>query len=470
MNLAVRLIRALWVFHLIFSSYVIQITLGRLFRRLEKDPETGREHSIVPAWLERRRHRVDARNARRLMRGILKLRGVYIKLGQVLSIMGGFLPRVYAKELEPLQDQVPPRPFHDLEIAFGESFGRPITEAYAEIDREPIAAASLGQVHVAKLHDGTKVAVKILYPGIRDVIRVDMRVIRLAVKAYKLFIPVTGLERVHSSLVDLLRRETDYLHEAACMERMAKNFADQPDVLFPEVVHELTTRDVLTMTFMEGVKINNLAELERIGVDRKKVAARLVQTFYQQILVDHYFHADPHPGNFMVQADPVTSAPRIVVLDFGAICPIGKDMVEGMIDILQGLFSRDGDLVLRGFFQMGFASENGNRALLEKTVMTYFRKLLHIDRSAGAIINANVRELEALVDPEVARRELRELMRSFEYPEDWFYVERAGVLMFWLVGQLDPHLDSLNIGLPYVLPVLAERQQRAMTASRAASA
>lgn len=461
MALAIRLIRALTVFGLIFTSYLVQIGLGRLFGRLQTDPETGRERRELPDWLHRRRRQVDLNNAGRLLRGILRLRGVYIKLGQVLSIMGGFLPRVYARILEPLQDQVPPHPFSDVVGTFEQSFGRSIHEAFDHIEEKPIASASLGQVHVAHLPDGTKVAVKVLYKGIRDVVRVDMRVIGLAVKVYKWFVPVQGLERVHSSLVDLLRRETDYEHEAACMERMAANFAAQPDILFPSVVRALSSRDVLTMTFMEGVKITNLGAIEALGVERRKVAHRLVQSFYQQILVDRFFHADPHPGNFLVQADPETHAPRIVVLDFGAVCEVEPQMVDGMIDILQGIFFKKSELVLGGFHKMGFVAQDGNRELLERTVMTYFQKLLSIERSAGQLMRASTRELEKLADPEVARMELRELMRSIEYPEGWFYVERASVLLFWLVGQIEPDLDSLTIGLPYVMPILAERQRRA---------
>src|SRR5262249_55636700 len=158
-------------------------------------------------------------------------------------------------ELEQLQDQVPPHPFSDLEAALRESFGRGPDEIFRDIERTPVAAASLGQVHVAHMRDGRKVAVKFLYPKIRAMISVDMRVLRLGIKVYKRFVPVAKIERVHEQLVDMLRRETDYLHEAACMERMAQNFAGDPGLAFPEVIHELTTKDVLTMTFMEGFKI-----------------------------------------------------------------------------------------------------------------------------------------------------------------------------------------------------------------------
>jgi predicted unusual protein kinase regulating ubiquinone biosynthesis (AarF/ABC1/UbiB family) len=449
---ALRLLRALWLFAVILASYWLHFGMVKLFQ-----PRGGE----APEWLRARREQVDVRNARRLLRGMLRLRGVFIKLGQVLSILGGFLPRAFTRELESLQDHVPPHPFRAVEKTFLASFGRTPEECFAVIDREPIAAASLGQVHAAVLKDGRKVAVKVLYPRIRDVIRVDMQALKLIVGVVKRWIPVQHLEMVHRSLVDLLQRETDYLHEAACMERMAKNFASEPDIVFPEVVHEWTRPDILTMSFMEGVKITRLEEIDRLGIDRKKLATRLVQSFYKQLFVDRFFHADPHPGNFLVQRGPA-GEPRIVVLDFGAISQVEDQLVDGALDVLQAIATSDGTMALRGFRRMGFVADGANEELLEQTVLTYFRKLLKVrDKSASAFMRANRRQLEDLASPEVEQGELRDLMRSIAYPDGWFYVERATVIAFWLVGQIDPDLDTMNVGVPYVLPLVMERQAKA---------
>ena len=451
--MALRLVRALWLFAIIFASYMLHFGLVRAFRR------RGRR---TPAWLKARRQRVDVTNARRLLRGMLRLRGVFIKLGQVLSILGGFLPRAFTRELESLQDHVPPHPFRDVERTFLASFGRRPDECFASIEREPIAAASLGQVHAAVLADGRRVAVKVLYPRIRDVIKVDMRALALVVRVLARWLPIQHLETVHRSLVDLLRRETDYVHEAACMERMAANFAGERDILFPEVVHELTTKDILTMSFMDGVKITRFEELDRLGIDRHRLATRLVQSFYKQLFVDRFFHADPHPGNFLVQKGP-DGEPRIVVLDFGAISEVDDALVDGALEVLQGIMTGEGAMALRGFRRMGFVAPGGNEKLLEQTVLAYFRKLLKIkDHSAGALMRADRRDLEELATPEVERDEIRDLMRSIAYPEGWFYVERASVIAFWLVGQIDPDLDTMSVGVPYVLPLVMERQTKAM--------
>ena len=308
------------------------------------------------------------------------------------------------------------------------------------------------------MDDGLKVAVKVLYPGIRDVVRIDLRVIQLMVRVYKWFVPVQNIEAVHSSLVDLLRRETDYLHEADCMRRMSANFADDDHILFPEVIEEVTTADVLTMTFMEGVKITRLDEIRSLGVDLHKLGERLVKSFYKQVFVDRFFHADPHPGNFLVQPVEGSSDAKLVVLDFGAISVVDEKTVFGMVDVLRGFFEQNDNLVLRGIEDIGFVAEGGNRELLEQTVKTYFQKLLKLESySPSVLMNSNSKELEALADPEVERRELRSLMRSVNYPDGWFYVERASVMMFWLTGQIAPELDQFQIGFPYVLPLLAQR-------------
>jgi len=470
MSLFIRLVRALWIFGLIFSSYMVQIALVRVLRRFEKD-ESGRERMRLPQWVKDRKKTIDARNAKRLLRGMLSLRGVYIKLGQVLSVMGGFLPRAYGTELEQLQDAVPPQSYRIIAKTFEASLGKRPEDVYRDFDQTPLAAASLGQVHVAHLHDGTKVAVKVLYPRIREVIAVDMRVVRLSLRVYKWFFPFGGIERVHDALVDLLRRETDYLHEAQCMTRMAANSVDDDDLLFPSVVPDLTTRDVLTMTFMEGIKITKFDEYEKLGIDREAVGTKMIQTFYKSLLVDHFFHADPHPGNFLVQAGPTPDQPKLVILDFGAISEVSTQLVDGMIDILQGFFTEDAKLAVVGFRRMGFVAPEGNQELLEKTVVTYFSKLLKVQiRTAGALMRAKQSDLEQLADPQVERAELRELMKSFHYPEGWFYAERASVMMFWLCGQIAPDLDTLQVGFPYIAPLLLKRQMELSAAESAAEA
>ena len=253
------------------------------------------------------------------------------------------------------------------------------------------------------------------------------------------------------------------------MTRMAKNFESEPDILFPEVIASASSGEVLTMTFMEGIKITRFDEYERLGIDRNAVAERLVKCFYRQLFLDRFFHADPHPGNFLVQAGATPETPKIVILDFGAISETPQHVIDGMVDVLRGIFEQNDTLVLSGIETLGFVAPDGDRQLLEQTVKTYFAKLLKIkDITAGALMRANAKELEALANPEVARRELRALMKSVRYPDDWFYVERAAVMSFWLIGQLAPDLDAMKIGFPYVLPLLVARTAAAPTAMASA--
>ncbi len=434
----IRLFRAAWLFWRIFSSYLIQLGLERL---------RGREK------LRERWKIVHRRNAKRLYRGMVSLRGVYIKLGQILSIMGTFLPRAYSEELEGLQDQVPPHPFPEIRKTFISSFGHPPTELYAHFEEKPLAAASLGQVHRATRKTGEDVAVKVLYPNVKTIIKIDLVVLGWAIRVYRWFVPMAAIERVVDQLRDLLERETNYVHEGKCMERMEKNFEGDQDILFPRVFWDLTNDRILTMTFMPGIKISRRVELEAAGIDPTATARKLVEAFYKQLFLDAFFHADPHPGNFLVQKGP--NGPRIVILDFGAASEARPNLIDGMLDILRGLFAKDDSMVVKGIETMGFMAAGGDRALLDRTVRMYFQKLLNFDiQDFGRIKPEMAAEL---ADPGLKKDELRDLMKSVEYPEGWFYVERAVVIMFGLSAQLAPRLNTVQVGFPYIMRLLASR-------------
>jgi ubiquinone biosynthesis protein len=438
----IRFIRALLIFGRIFASLLLQMGLQKIF---------GRKR------LKNRWKRVHRRNARRMYKGFVKLRGVYIKLGQVLSIMGSFLPRAYAEELEGLQDQVPPHKYKEVEETFRKSLGKTPREVFAEFNEKPLAAASLGQVHEARMKDGTRVAVKVLYPNVKKIIAVDMRVLRIAMRVYKWFVPMRAIERVVDQLTDLLERETNYLHEARCMARAATYFTDDPDVLFPTSFPALTSEGVLTMTFMDGIKISKRDALIAAGADPDQVARKLVEVFYKQLFVDGFFHADPHPGNFLVQPPVVEAGTpmRIVMLDFGAVSDVRMNLVDGMLEILKGLFAKDDSLVIKGIGTMGFIAIDGDRALLETTIKEYFQKLLGLDIKDFSRFKGE--DMEKFARPNLAREQLRELMKSVEYPEGWFFVERAVVILFGLSAQLAPTLNTIQVGFPYIMRLMATR-------------
>ena len=445
----IRLVRASWAFGIILGSYLWQLWLRKLMPRAK--------------WVERRWERVHEKNARRLYRGCVKLRGVYIKMGQVLSIMGTFLPRPYIRELEQLQDAVPPHPYTTIRKAIARSLGKPPEDLYARFSESPVAAASLGQVHEAETRDGRRVAVKVLYPNVATIIRVDLKVIRWALNVYRWFVPIGQLDRFLEQLRDMLERETDFENEAACIDRMSKNFEADPDVLFPEVVHALSSKEILTMSFMDGVKITNLDGLAALGLDRNAVATKLVQKFYKSLFFDRFFHADPHPGNFFVQRGE-RGQPRLVVLDLGSASEVRDNLVDGMIKVLSGFMTKNDKLLLEGIETMGFVADGGDRALLERTVKRYFEKLLNLDITDFSKLDPQ--HAEQLLDPELKKGELRALMKSVNYPLGWFYVERAAVILFGLSAQLAPTLNTVQVGFPYIVKFMAENAM-SRTAPRA---
>ena len=294
---AIRLIRATRVFAIIFLSYLWSMSWARLWPSRCDTSERWKK--------------INRRNARRMYKGFVSLRGVYIKLGQILSIMGTFLPREYTEELEALQDDVPPASYNAISKTFQKAFKKKPNEVFTTFNKEPIAAASLGQVHEATNAAGDRLAVKILYPNVATIIKVDLRVLGWALKVYKNFVPLQQIERVHEQLADMLTRETNLINEAAMITRMSKNFESDPDVLFPTVYPEWSSHDVMTMTFMDGVKITKKDALATLKLDPYDVATKLTKVFYKQLFIDKFFHADPHPGNFFVQKGP-QGQPRIV--------------------------------------------------------------------------------------------------------------------------------------------------------------
>jgi ubiquinone biosynthesis protein len=449
---AIRLIRATRVFGMLFLSYLWALSWSRLWPS---------RCDTKARW-----EKIHRRNAKRMYNGFVRLRGVYIKLGQILSVMGTFLPRYFTEMLEGLQDEVPPQSYHEISRSFSKAFGKMPHEVFTKFERVPVAAASLGQVHEARNAAGERLAVKILYPKVATIIKIDLKVLGWALRVYRTFVQIQQIERVHAQLADMLARETDLEHEARCIARMGKNFTGDPDVLFPKVYPEWTKTNVLTMSFMDGVKISRKTALAEIGLEPDAVAVKLTQVFYKQLFLDKFFHADPHPGNFFVQRGP-NGQVRIVVLDLGAASDVRDNLADGMLDILQGLMVRNDNLVVRGIEEMGFVGEGGDRALLERTIKRYFEKLLDLNITDFSKIDPDI--ADHFADVELKREELRNLMKSVAYPEGWFYVERAVVIMFGLTSQLAPKLNTVQIGFPYVMQFVTERTQRRLATAPAAS-
>jgi predicted unusual protein kinase regulating ubiquinone biosynthesis (AarF/ABC1/UbiB family) len=421
-----RSLRALAVFVTILASYgafyALRALLGR--KRTEKRLEV-----------------VHERNAKRLAEACTRLRGVFIKLGQVLSVLGSFLPRAYGSALERLQDRVPPRPFHEIEGRLREALGVNALERFASLERDAIAAASLAQVHRGTTLDGRRVAVKVLYPGIETLIRRDLAVLRFILPIAQRLLPIARLERVLDQLSAMLARETDYAQERRNIERIRRTLSSHSEVVVPHVIDELTAHSVLTMTFEDGIKITDFEAMDRAGIEREAIARLLVECYYAMLLEYRVFHADPHPGNFLVRPGP-----KLVILDYGAVEEVTPDLAAGMEQVVLGGISRNPDQVLKGLERMGFVAEGGDRALLEKVGRDYLKTLAGVRIDDFSNIDRDA--VEKMTGFSQVRGRLREIMRHVEYPEGYFYIERTLVLLFGLVGQLAPKAGLPGIAAP----------------------
>ena len=399
-------------------------------------------------WRDAHLADVHRRNARRVYATILRLQGLFIKVGQLLSIMTNFLPVEFRSELEALQDQVPPRPYGEIADRLIRELGDRMS-SFASFDRDPIASASLGQVHVATLTDGRRVCVKVQHLDIDRIVRLDLKTIRRIMGIVQWFVPVQGLDAYYHQIKELLTQELDFALEADNIERIRKNFGSDTSVVFPEPVRELSTERVLTTTFVEGVKINDVRALDALNVDKKDLARRVVRLFCQMIFVDGVYHADPHPGNILVQRGGA-----IVLLDFGAVAELSPQMREGIPEFLEGVLRRDTDRLVRSMRKMGFISRTSDEGVSER-IIEYFHRRFQEEVRLESFNLKDIRidpqrGLENILDLQRMNIGLRELSGAFHVPKDWVLLERTILLVYGCCALLDPDLKPVAIIQPYL--------------------
>jgi predicted unusual protein kinase regulating ubiquinone biosynthesis (AarF/ABC1/UbiB family) len=400
------------------------------------------------AWRAARVLGVHKRNARRVYATILQLQGVFIKVGQLLSIMANFLPDAFRSELEGLQDQVPPRPFEEIAERIERELGAKMA-TIASLEREPMASASLGQVHDARLVDGRRIAIKVQHRDIDEIVRLDLRTIRRIMRIVQWVVPVQGLDAYYHQVRELLRQELDFGLEADNIERIAENFAEDTRVVFPRPIRELCTKTVLVTTFVDGHKVSDVAALRAVGVDTQDVARRLLRLYCQMIFVDGVYHADPHPGNILVQRDGA-----IVLLDFGAIAELSPQMRSGIPEFLEGVLRRDTDRLVKALRTMGFISRTSDDAVSEKIIEYFhsrFQEEVHLDSFNLKDIRVDPhRGFENLLDLRRMDIGLRDISGAFHVPKDWVLLERTLLLLYGCCAMLDPDLNPVAIIQPYL--------------------
>jgi len=276
------------------------------------------------------------RRAERLLGSFVALGPTFIKLGQVLSTRADALPREYTETLSKLQDDVPPADWDEARRVLEDEVGT--VERFDSFDQEAVSAASLGQVHVAVL-GGRRLAVKILRPGVRETVETDLNLLRSLLPVVTRFVDentARSVENVVDQFASSVRRETDYGHEAETMETFRENFADDPDVVIPEVFEDLSGDRVITMEYVESVKIDDAEAIDSMGIDRSEVVAKLQRTYAEMVLEDGLFHADPHPGNLGVDA-----AGRLVFYDFGLVGSLSEETRDSLFEFYEAVRDED---------------------------------------------------------------------------------------------------------------------------------
>ena len=433
-----RFFKAYWVTFIVIASY-LSLRIQARFR----SPDA------IMRLLERK-HR---RNSLRIERAIVHLQGLYIKVGQLISIMTNFLPAEFRTQLEGLQDQVPPRPYEDIERRIKEEFGgKSPDELFQSFDRRPIASASIGQVHLARLSSGQRVAVKVQYPDIETIVKSDLKTLKRIFRIVQFFVPYQGLEDVYREIRSMLWAELDFRAEADNVERIARNFADRKDVVFPTVVRELSTQRVLTTNFESGIKVGDLGKLDRAGVDRGAVARLVVELYCQQIFTDGVYHADPHPGNLLVRASDHDM--QVVFLDFGAVAEISPQMRQGIIELIQGALARDTARIVRAMKQMGFIARGADDKVFDRVIEYFysrFQEQISLDSLSLKDIKFDPQKgLENLADLRRMDISLRELSSNFHVPKEWILLERTLLLLMGLCTALDPQMNPMTVIRPYL--------------------
>jgi predicted unusual protein kinase regulating ubiquinone biosynthesis (AarF/ABC1/UbiB family) len=312
----------------------------------------------------------------------VSLGGVLIKLGQYLSTRVDILPIEVARELSGLQDEVPPHDFDSIVAQVEEDFSRPLGEIFAEFDRQALGAASLAQAHGARLHDGRRVVVKVLRPGIERLVETDLRAVGRAIRWVKWWGFVrrrVDLDWVEEEFAGTTRRELDLRLEADNVERFAQMFRDDPQVLVPRVFREMTARRTLTEENVAGIKMGDLEAMAVAGIESKEVARTLYRLYMEQIFTHNFVHADPHPGNLFLHPGDGEVPFRIAFVDFGMMAEIPARLRSALRQLLIGLGQRDAAKLVQALREGGYLLPGADLVTLEEAVEAVFDRFWGLD-------------------------------------------------------------------------------------------
>jgi len=386
-------------------------------------------------------------NANRVKAAILRLNGLFVKVGQLLSILTNFLPEAFQKPLEELQDKIPPRPFEQVATRIKKELGQSPSALFAAFDEEPLAAASIGQVHRARLHDGTEVVVKVQHADIEEIAQIDLEIIRRLTRLISWFYQIKGIDHLYTQVQKMIEEELDFGREAASMQLISQQLEGEKGIIIPNVHAAFSARRVLTTTWHNGVKVANVEQLDAWGVDRKALASLILRCWCRMIFKDGFYHADPHPGNLLVEQDGT-----LVLLDFGATGVVSKAMREGIPKLIEAAVKSDNIAIVEACQAMGFiATGHDAEEMAEKMVQALRNFLQNEVRLEGL----NFKDIK--VNP--FNNSLYDLIQDIgisgisgtvQVPKDYILLNRALLLLLGLSSSLAPQLNPLEVIRPYL--------------------
>ena len=372
--------------------------------------------------------------ADRLVAAIVRLGPTFVKIAQVFASRADLIPEPYLAALGSLVDQVPALPFDRVDAAILDAYGRRADDIFDQFERTPVAAASLAQVHRARV-DGRTVAVKVLRPGIEERLEADIRAARTILELLDRWWGHPHIKRELTALAAFTtraREEVDFRLEAGYAKTIRANFANNDRVVIPEILEEYTRQRVLVMEFIEGTRADRL---DPSRVDVRAMAQTLVELYVQMELIDGVFHADPHPGNVFVLDDG-----RIGLVDFGAVVHVPIAMRRALVHTSIAAIRRDAAAVTDGFFKMGLFGETTDRASVR-----WIAELM----IEGAYSRTTTKER---LDMLLARRVMRSLFDSpIQLTEEAVYFARAAALIEGIGTRYDPYFQIVPIASPVVL-------------------
>ncbi len=371
----------------------------------------------------------------------------FIKLAQILSSRPDLITSEYANEFKKLQDEVPPFPLEEAKRIVEEEFGKPLRTLFLQFLDEPVAAASIAQVHFAKLIDGSDVIVKVQRPGIRDQIETDINILWTVARLLERHVPESRFFNP-SGIVDefskTLRRELDFVGEARNCSRFAKNFKDDPDIHIPRVYPDLVTEKVLVMERIEGTRIDNIPGIVSMGLDRKKLVEISVNAYFKMVLENGFFHADPHPGNILV-----TPEGRLAFVDFGIVGSVTPEMMGTMANTFLALINKDFDALIERYVELGYVPENLD---LDKFRREFKTDLLNYLEPLYGMTLQEINFAQYLdIITHIALR------HRMQIPADLLLVNKALLILENIGRELDPSFDFVAAAAPYAEKIVKSR-------------